>query len=98
MITSMPVCPARSLGVVAILAVWAACFACSPARADKPQAASAKQAEQALPKSIDTEDGFAEMRTSLRNLKQLSIAMHDWANGHHVTPRKTDNLADPKSA
>jgi hypothetical protein len=102
MIANMLVRPTRSLGVVAMLALCAVAFVCLPARADNPadnhSTDSAKDAEQTLPKSLNTEDGFADMRTSIRNLKQLSVALHDWADAHQATPGKPDHLADPKSA
>ena len=102
MIANMSVRPTCSMGAVAMLALCAVSFVCFPARADNaadnPSADSAKDPKQTLPQSVDTQEGYVNMRQSIRNLKQLAIALHDWADAHHITPEKTDNLADPKSA
>ncbi|HEX4072783.1 MAG TPA: DUF1559 domain-containing protein [Planctomycetaceae bacterium] len=90
--------PSCFIGAVAALALCAVSFVCFPARADNPVADSAKDAKQTLPKSVNTPEGFEEKRDSIRNLKRLGIALHAWADAHQVTPGKTDNLADPKSA
>ena len=103
MIANLSVRPTCSLGAVALLALCAASFICFPARAenrqDKPSADSGKEAKAALPQSLDSQDGYVNSRQSIRNLKQLAIALHDWADAHQIImPGKTDNLADPKSA
>jgi len=102
MIANMSVRPTCSLGAFAMLALCAVSFVCFPAHAQSqagnPPANSAKHDKQALPKSIDAPEGYSDMRTSVHNLKRLGIALHDWADAHEVTPGKTDNLADPKSA
>jgi Protein of unknown function (DUF1559) len=102
MIAGKWISPTRPPGAVARFALCAAAFVCLPVRAanpsDNPRAVATKDAERTLPKSLNAEDGFADMRISIRNLKQLSIALHDWAAAHQVTPGRTDNLADPKSA
>src|SRR5277367_4884723 len=91
-----------SPGVVARHALCAVAFVFLPVRAaspsDKPRTDATKEAEQTLPKSLNAEDGFADMRTSIRNLKQFSVALHDWAAAHQLTAGKTDHLADAKSA
>lgn len=91
-----------SLGAVAMLALCAVSFVCFPARADnladKAGADATKDAKQTLPQSVDTRDGYENMRTSIRNLKKLAIALHDWAFAHHIMPGTTANLADPKTA
>jgi beta-lactamase regulating signal transducer with metallopeptidase domain len=102
MIANMSVRPTCSQGAVAFLALCALSFVCFPARADNlgknPSADSAQESKQTLPQSLDTRDGYTNMRQSIRNLKRLGVALHDWADAHEITPGKTDNLADPKSA
>jgi hypothetical protein len=102
MIANMSVRPTCSQGAVAMLALCAVSFVCFSALADNPvdnpSAESTKDAKQTLPQSVDTQDGYVNMRQSIRNLKRLGIALHEWADAHEITPGKTDNLADPKSA
>ncbi len=90
--------PSCFIGAIAAFALCAVSFVCFPVRGDNPAADSAKDAKQTLPKTVNTPEGYEEKRDSIRNLKRLGIALHDWADAHQVTPGKTDNLADPKSA
>ena len=90
--------PSCFIGAIAALALCAVSFVSVPVRGDNPPADSAKASKQTLPKSLDNFAAVEEMHDSVRNLKRLAIAMHDWADAHQVTPGKTDNLADPKSA
>jgi hypothetical protein len=90
--------PSCFIGGIAALALCAVPFVSFPVRADNARAGAPKDARQALPKSLDNFEAVGEMHDSVRNLKQLAIALHDWADAHRITPGKTDNLADPKSA
>ena len=90
--------PSCFIGAIAAFALCAVSFVCFPVRGDNPAADSAKDAKQTLPKTVNTPEGYEEKRDSIRNLKRLGIARHEWADAHQVTPGKTDNLADPKSA
>jgi hypothetical protein len=82
MIANSSVHPSCSLGAVVLLTLAAASFVCLPVRADPPSAEPAKDGKQAFPKPLDKPETIEEMHDSVRNLKELGLALHDWADAH----------------
>jgi beta-lactamase regulating signal transducer with metallopeptidase domain len=85
MIANSSVRPNCSLFAFVLAALGAASFTCFPVRADNQSADAAKESKQALPKSLDTPEAVTQMNESVRNLKQLCIALHDWAGAHQLS-------------
>jgi beta-lactamase regulating signal transducer with metallopeptidase domain len=83
MIANSSVRPHCSRVAVALLVLVVASLACFPVRADN--AAKVDPGEHpALPLALDNPDAVHRMHESIRNLKQLCIALHDWAEAHQV--------------
>jgi hypothetical protein len=69
-----------------LLAIGAPSLFSSPVDADNQSVDSARESKQALPKSLDTSESVNQMHESVHNLKDLCIALHDWAAAHrHVS-------------
>ncbi len=67
-------------GVAATALVFVvAALACFPVRADNVTDAGAGD-QPALPLALDNPEAVHRMHESIRNLKQLCIALHDWAS------------------
>jgi beta-lactamase regulating signal transducer with metallopeptidase domain len=98
MIANSSVRPNCSIGAIAVLAVCAASFVCFPVRADQPSADAAKDSQQALPKSLDSETAVEEMHDSVRNVKRLVVALHDWADAHASASGSSSTGANSSSS
>jgi beta-lactamase regulating signal transducer with metallopeptidase domain len=93
MIANSSVRPNCSLGAVVLLALGAASFVCLPVRAEPPSADSAKDGKQVFPKPLDKPETIEEMHESVRNLGELGIALHDWADAHHSSSGSTSSTS-----
>ncbi len=83
MIANSSVRPHCSRVAVALLVVVVASLACFPVRADNPADVGPDE-QPPLPLALDNPDAVHRMHESIRNLKQLCIALHDWADAHQV--------------
>ena len=83
MIANSSVRPHCSRVAVALLVLVVASLACFPVRADNPADVGPDE-QPALPLALDNPDAVHRMHESIRNLKQLCIALHDWADAHQV--------------
>jgi Protein of unknown function (DUF1559) len=84
MIANSSVRPYCSGVAVAFLVVIVAALACFPVRAENATDVGPGD-EPALPLALDNPEAVHQMHESIRNLKQLCIALHDWAAAHQVT-------------
>jgi beta-lactamase regulating signal transducer with metallopeptidase domain len=97
MIANSSVQPHCSRVAVALLVLVVASLACFPVRADNAADVGPGD-EPAMPLALDNPEAVHRMHESIRNLKQLCIALHDWAIAHQVTPGSSSSSSTSSSS
>jgi hypothetical protein len=82
MLANRSVHPSSSRLAISLVALGAAALIGFAARAESQPPDARQESRPALPVAIDTPDAVNQMHESVRNLKQLCIALHDWAAAH----------------
>jgi len=88
MIANSSVHPRCSLAAVALFVVAGASFVCLPVQADGPSD-DAKASKPVVLKSIEKFENLQLMHESSRNLKELGLALHEWADDHKQPTDRT---------
>jgi hypothetical protein len=85
MLANRSVHPSSSRLAIALVALGAAALIGFAVRAESQPPDARQESRPALPVALDTPDAVNQMHESVRNLKQLCIALHDWADAHQQT-------------
>ncbi len=95
MIANSSLRPRAGRLAVALVGLVVATFTCLPARAQIATDVAADE-RPALPLALDSPDAVQRMHESVRNVKQLCVALHDWGSAHQAA--SSPSSSGPKSS